>query len=204
MLGDIASNIKARIIREMSHAPVSFVAAIVTLVDVSAKLIAGSESHLPPSGAAQSPQSLDFPEPTALLEYLGFLVVIAFIADWLNDRAIRFGASAAVIVGLFTAVLTAYLLNANAFQLASFLILKERSNAGAFVGGVLIGSMIIFALMSVFIVERNYNKVGAWDLGLMLMYRMAPFLLLLMASISFFESMFEARLQALYNSLLNR
>jgi hypothetical protein len=203
-LGDIASGIKARVIREVSHAPVSFVAAIITLIDVGSKLAAGS--HLPPAVPAQSSvgQFLSFPQPLALLEFLGFQVVIAFIADWLNERAIRFGASAGVIVGLFTAVLAAYLLTANAYQLAYFLIKNERSNPGAFVDFVLIGSLIIFALMGVFLVERNFSQLGALDLAFLLISRIAPFLFVLVAALSFFEPMFEARLYTLYNGMFNR
>lgn len=205
-LGDIASEAKARVIREVSHAPVSFVAAIITLIDVGAKLATGGGGHSSPAVPAQSSfgPSLSFPQPLALLEFLGFQVVIAFIADWLIERAIRFGASAGVIVGLFTAVLAAYLLTANAYQLAYFLIENERSNPGAFVGAVLTGTLILIGLMGVFLIERNYNQLDAWNLAFQLTFRTVSFVFVLMASLAFFEPTFEARLATLYNAMISR
>jgi uncharacterized membrane protein (DUF485 family) len=202
---DVAKNIKARVFREVSHAPVSFLAAIVTLIDVASRLAAGPENHLPPPVAAPSSasQSLSFPQPLALLEFLGFQVVIAFIADWLNERAIGFGASAGVIVGLFTAVLAAYLTAANANQLAYLLIANERSSPGAFDGAIFTGGGIVVGLMVVFLVERYHSRTGALDLAILLMYRIGPFVFVGLSAIAYFGSLFETRLGTFYNSLLN-
>jgi hypothetical protein len=207
ILGDIANNIKARVIREVSHAPVGFIAAVATLIDLAARLVGGHETGLPPAIHVpdSSAQTLGLsPKPIALLEFIGFQVVIAFIADWLNERAVRFGASPGIVVGLFVGVLAAYLTAANSFELAYFLIESERASLAAFDEAILTSTVLALGLMTVFLCERNYGRIGAVASVIEVLYRIGPFVFVILCSLTYFVPQFEARLEPLYHAKLDQ
>jgi hypothetical protein len=202
---DTAKSLKTRISHEARHAPVSFLAAVATLMDLSVRLVAGHEGGSPPADLPISPgQSSAFPVPFITLEFLGFLVVIAFIADWLNERAVRIKIGLGVIVGLFTAVVAAYLTAANSFRLAYVMIDNEQRGLSSLDGGIITSIVVVLGLMIVLLLER-YWKVFSWDaLFALAMMRLIPFALVFFLALGFFVPQFETRLEPLNAAKINQ